>query len=301
MKVRPFVKWGAIVVVLILLVVFVGLPVYNTGVLIIRHEETRIKSGDVELAATISIPRWGSGPFPALVSVHGSGPIRRQDISSDWRRLVPHGIIVLTYDKRGAGESSGSFQEVRTASSEEQLRTLAADARACLEFLKSHPRVDPNRVGFFGASQAGWIIPLASDGRTDVAVNVILSAAATSYGMEMHYSSLTGDGRRPVPALSPEEIERRLQSYDGPTGFDPVPVLARSKTPTLWLLGARDLSIPAERSAQALEKLKEQGMPVTVKVYPDGDHGLQNVSTGKRLPYWEDTVEWLQKQGILRN
>ena len=145
LRVRPFIKRIAIGAVLLLLGVLIGWPVYNTGVLHIRHEEVRIKSGDVELAATISMPRWGSVQFPALVSVHGSGRIRRHDLRSDWRQLVPHGIVVLTYDKRGVGESSGSFEEVRTASSEEQLRTLAADARACLEFLKNHPRVDPRR------------------------------------------------------------------------------------------------------------------------------------------------------------
>ena len=77
-------------------------------------------------------------------------------------------------------------------------------------------------------------------------------------------------------------------------------MLTRVKTPSLWLLGARDLSTPAERSRQNLEKLREQGMPITIKVYPNGDHGLHDVSTGRRLPYWEDTVEWLQEQGILR-
>lgn len=300
MKMRRFIKWIAIAAV-ILLGVFLAVIAYETGALTIRHEEVRIQSGDVELAATISIPRWGSGPFPAVVGVHGSGPRRRQDQSGDWRRLVPHGIVVLTYDKRGVGESSGRFQEVRLASSEEQLRTLAADARACLEFLKTHPRVDPQRVGFFGGSQASWIIPLAADGRTDVAFNVILAGAATSSGIETHYSLLTGDGHRPVEPLSSEEIERRLESYNGPTGFDPVPVLARGKTPSLWLLAARDLSTPAERSRQTLEKLREQGAPITVKVYPDGNHGLHDVSTGRRLPYVEDTIEWLRKQGILRH
>ncbi len=298
MKRRGFIKWLAILVV-ILLSVFVGLRVYNTRVLWVRHEEVRIKSGDVELAATISIPRWGAGPFPALVSVHGSGPMRRQDLSGDWWRLVPHGMVVLTYDKRGAGESSGTFREVGLASSEEQLRTLASDARACLEFLKNHPNVDPKRIGFFGSSQAGWIIPLAADDRTDVSFNVILAGPATTSGIETHYSALTGDGHRPVEPLSAEEIERRLQSYSGPHGFDPVPVIARSKTPSLWLLGARDLSIPAERSRQALEKLKDQGAPITVKVYPNGDHGLHDVSNGRRLPYYEDTIDWLKKQGIL--
>jgi hypothetical protein len=300
MKLRPFIKWGAIGVVLAALGIVLGVYGYETGVLTIRHEEVRIQSGDAELAATISTPRWGSGPFPAVVSVHGSGLVRRQDLSSDWRRLVPHGMVVLAYDKRGVGESSGRFQEVRLTTSEEQLRTLASDARACLEFLKKHPLVDPQRIGFIGGSQASWIIPLAADDRTDVAFNVILAGAATSSGIETYYSALTGDGHRPVEPLSSEEIERRLQTYDGPTGFDPVPVLARAKTPSLWLLGARDLSTPAERSKQTLEKLRDQGVPITVKVYPDGDHGLHSTTTGRPLPYWEDTIEWLKKQGILR-
>jgi len=207
MKRLPLIKKVVIAAILSLVIILMVWLVYNTGVLTIRHEEVRIRSGDVELAATISSPRWGSGPFPALVSVHGSGPRRRQDYSGDWRRLVPHGIVVLTYDKRGVGESSGRFEEVRTASSEEDLRTLATDARACLDFLVRQPRVEPRRVGFFGASQAGWIIPLASDGRADVAFNIILAGAATSYGLEMYYSSLTGDGVRPSQGLSVEEIE----------------------------------------------------------------------------------------------
>jgi dienelactone hydrolase len=300
MKLRPYIKWVVIVVLLVLVGIFLGVPAYETGVLIIRHEEVRIRAGDVELAATISTPRWGSGPCTAVVSVHGSGRVGRQDLSGDWRRLVPHGIVVLTYDKRGVGESSGRFQEVSLETSEERLRTLADDARACFEFLKEHPRVDSLRVGFFGGSQASWIIPLAADGRTDVAFNVILAGAATSSGIETYYSALTGDGHRPVEPLTSDEIERRFQTYDGPTGFDPVPVLARAKTPSLWLLGARDLSTPAERSRKTLEKLKEQGAPITVKVYPDGNHGLHHVSTGERLPYVEDTIEWLQKQNILR-
>src|SRR5262245_53093037 len=123
MKVRSFIKRIVIVAILLLLAAVVGCPVYNAVVLTIRHEEVRIKSGDVELAATVSMPRWGSGPFPAIVSVHGSGPVRREHISSDWRRLVPHGIVVLTYDKRGVGESSGHYGgEVTTARSEEWLR-----------------------------------------------------------------------------------------------------------------------------------------------------------------------------------
>ncbi|HET6891620.1 MAG TPA: hypothetical protein VFH31_10990 [Pyrinomonadaceae bacterium] len=46
MKVRPFIKWVAIVAMVLLLGVLLGLPAYETRALIIRHEEVRIQSGD---------------------------------------------------------------------------------------------------------------------------------------------------------------------------------------------------------------------------------------------------------------
>jgi hypothetical protein len=58
--------------------------------------------------------------------------------------------------------------------------------------------VDPARVGFLGASQAGWIIPLALSKAApdEAAFAIILSGPATSVGLEMEYSRLTGDGVR---------------------------------------------------------------------------------------------------------
>jgi uncharacterized protein len=299
MSLSPRTRRRIVVGSLVFLLFFFGWPIYNTRILVIRHEDVRILSGDVELAATISMPRWGKGPFPALVSVHGSGPLGREHYRGDWRNLVPEGIVVLTYDKRGVGESSGDYESLRSLPAEEFLRTLATDAAACFDHLKKHPRVDPRRVGFFGGSQASWIIPLASDGRDDVAFNVVLAGSATSTGLEHFYSQLTGDGHRPSAGLSEQEIQRRVGAYDGPAGYDPLPVMARSKVPSLWLLGEKDLSTPAKASAANLTRLSTEGVPIDFKTYPNASHGLDDVTTGNRMPYWEDTVDWLRRQGIL--
>jgi len=40
-------------------------------------------------------------------------------------------------------------------------KKLSSDARAAASWLKDRPETDPNRIGFFGISQAGWIIPKA--------------------------------------------------------------------------------------------------------------------------------------------
>ena len=141
---------------------------------------------------------------------------------------------------------------MRTNSSELQLKGIADDVLACLNMLKKHPQVDPNRVGLFGGSQAGWIIPLACDKQKDIPFGVILSGPATSYGIEMYFSSLTGEGLRPGLGLSAEEIDERLDAYDGPAGFDPLPVLARSKTPRCGFK-ARETSTCRPAAAQDSE------------------------------------------------
>jgi len=285
-------------VLLSILVVAVLLRV--TGMHRIRHEQVKVRSRGAELAATISLPRWGSGPFPAVVTVHGSGPRRAQDSRIVWRNLVPEGVVVLTYDKPGVGESTGRFEEVRTDTSEQQLRGVAEDVLACLEVLRKHPQVDPKRVGLFGGSQAGWIIPLAGDVQKDIPFSVILSGPATSYGMEMYYSSLTGEGQGLGSGLSADEIEERLNTYNGLTGYEPLPVLARSTTRTLWLFGERDIDIPARRSAMILRELQGQGAPFTIKVYPNGNHNLVDYATGTELDFWPDIVDWLREQQILK-
>lgn len=288
-----------IALTIVLLILAFGAFLYVTGFHKIRHEQVRITSRGAKLAATISLPRWGSGPFPAVVAVHSSGPRRAQDLRIVWRHLVPEGVVVLTYDKPGIGESTGRFEEVRTDTSEQQLRLIADDVLACLEFLKKHPLVDPKRVGLFGGSQAGWIIPIACDVQKEIPFSIILSGPATSYGMEMYFSSLTGEGVRPASELNADEIEQRLNTYEGPSGYDPMPLLARSTTPTLWLFGEKDIDIPALRSAKIITNLQMKGSPFTVKLYPKGDHNLQHYTSGSQLEYWQDIVAWLRHQQVL--
>lgn len=290
----------AVALVLLLAIASSAVLLRVTGVHRIRHEQVKVSSRGVELAATISLPRWGSGPFPAIVTVHGSGPRRAQDSRIVWRNLVPEGVVVLTYDKPGVGESTGRFEEVRTDTSEQQLRGIADDVLACLELLRKHPQVDPKRVGLFGGSQAGWIIPLAGDVQKDIPFSVILSGPATSYGMEMYYSSLTGEGQRAGSGLSADEIEQRLNTYNGLAGYEPLPVLARSTTRTLWLFGERDIDIPARRSAMILRELQGEGAPFTIKVYPNGNHNLEDHGTGSELDFWPDVVNWLRERQVLK-
>ena len=118
-------------------------------------------AGGVTLAGTLTVPN-GKGPFPAVVLVHGSGPINRDgDVFGHKVLLVladhlsRNGIAVLRYDKRGVGKSSGNYASATTLD-------LAADAESALMFLRARTDVDAGRIGMVGHSEGGLIAPLVA-------------------------------------------------------------------------------------------------------------------------------------------
>src|SRR5262249_5621240 len=110
-------------------------------------------------AATLTLPP-GRGPFPAVAMVHGSGMSTRNEFDVFTAYLALHGIAVLADDKRGVGEPAGSCPG--DLASGDTIGTLAGDAQREVRFLTRQPGIDPARVGLFGDSQAGWIVPLAA-------------------------------------------------------------------------------------------------------------------------------------------
>jgi len=74
----------------------------------ITTETIRFDNDDVTLVGTLALPRWHDGPYPAAVIVHGSGAYPRWVHWLQAKQLVPHGMAVLIYDKRGVGDSSGT-------------------------------------------------------------------------------------------------------------------------------------------------------------------------------------------------
>ena len=267
-----------------------------------RSVEVTVEEG-VILRGTLSLPRWSRKPVPGIVLVHGSGPLTREHVRGDARRLARLGFAVLWYDKRGVGASSGVYIPGRLwgDSAEVVLEQLAADAAAFLDRLATEPDVDSSRIGFFGASQAGWIIPLAANrARHPARFNVILSGAAVPTGVEQYYSDLTGDGNRAPQINDRAELQRLVRNFSGNRGFDPAPVLAMSRVPTLWLLGERDESVPTFASVQVLDSIRAAGNTThTVHRYPSANHGLRDVATGKALPIFDDMMSWLKERGIL--
>jgi len=131
----------------------------------------------IQLAGTLTIPQ-GTGPFPVMVTISGSG---QQDRDSTLFEHKPFwviadyfaklGIAVLRYDDRGVGGSTNSETEATTAD-------LAGDVIAAVSFLQNHPDIDPNRIGLIGHSEGGIIAPMVATQMEDIALIVLLAGPA---------------------------------------------------------------------------------------------------------------------------
>ncbi|HEX5214605.1 MAG TPA: alpha/beta hydrolase [Vicinamibacterales bacterium] len=227
-----------------------------------------IVNGEIKLAYAIDMPA-GSGPFPAIVMAHGSGQVTRHDqgyFAQEWLNL---GFAVLRYDKRGVGDSTGVYSGVGVRNGERMIAELASDAAAAARFLRTRPRIDSKRVGLFGNSQAGWILPHAARELGDVPFMVLWSGPVCTIGLENYYSDLAEWSSRPL-----DDVYAALPDYNGEAGYDPVPALRDIRVPTLWLLGADDRSIPVRDTVVNLERLATSGKPYQWKVYPGLGHSL---------------------------
>ncbi|MFC2047615.1 alpha/beta hydrolase family protein [Chloroflexota bacterium] len=252
------------------------------------------QNGDVNLAGNLWIPA-GEGPFPAIVIVHGAGKIATQDYKYFIFSFVHQGFATLAYDKRGVGESGGSYSRVGVEDSETVLEDLANDALAGVEFLKGNDRIDPNRIGLFGISQGGWIAPLAASKSPDVAFIALYSGPVCTVGQEIYYSQTTGDdpGGK-VDGSSLEAASDMARDFQGPHGFDPLPSLEAIDIPGLWMFGSQDRSIPVALSVENLDALiAQQGKDFSYTIYPNADHNLLDVNTKQFFPAINDAVDWI--------
>jgi fermentation-respiration switch protein FrsA (DUF1100 family) len=128
----------------------------------------------VTLACTRLVPQ-GTGPFPAVVFVTGSGPQDRNEallghepflVISDY--LARHGIASLRCDDRGVAKSTGNFRGATSAD-------FAVDADSALEFLRRQPGIAPTRVGILGHSEGGLIAPIVASHDPHVAFLVLMA------------------------------------------------------------------------------------------------------------------------------
>lgn len=253
----------------------------------ISKERVRFKSGDVELEGTLVRPAGGHA-IPAIVCIHGSDQPTREvwEYRGIGHALARSGFAALIYDRRGYGASDGEEKGVT-------FDDLAADAIAAAALLKGRADIRSDKIGIYGASQGGWVGPLAAR-RSDLFAFVIAQSGPATSVWEQERDRVEGTLRRDgfstqqiaqalsltdqifefaesgenwdalsrkVAAAEREGWAKHMQLPKSPEDalgwrdqrFDPAETLRSLKKPMLALFGDDDVLVPCEKN---IDKLK---------------------------------------------
>lgn len=115
--------------------------------------ETSFVSHDTRLVGRLLLPP-GQARVPVVVLVHGAEHDSARRFYALQRLLPAQGIGAFVYDKRGTGDSGGSYTQ--------DFGLLADDAVAAMHEARRLAGRRLGRIGYQGGSQGGWVVPIAA-------------------------------------------------------------------------------------------------------------------------------------------
>lgn len=261
-----------------------------------------------KLPGTLTMPN-GTGPFPLLVLVQGSGAHDEDETIGpnkpfkdlSWG-LASRGIAVLRYVKRTKqyGAKASDDPQALTVNDE-----VIHDARAAISLAAGQPGIDKNRVFLLGHSLGGYLAPRIANGDAQIA-GVIIMAGSTRPMEQIVVAQeryLAAESRLPADRANAaiakaEEDAKAIESpalAKGETvelagvkvpasyfldlrGYQPAEVAARLKIPILILQGGRDYQV-TQADYDGWKQALAGHSNVTFKFYPALTHLFMTSST----------------------
>jgi len=261
----------------------------------VAHHDVSFVSQGVTLRGSLYLPKTPS--FAAAVWVDGAGDKPRN--SGVGQVLAQRGLAVLVYDKRGVGKSGGIYAGPEVGSNNvtrENLTFLADDAAAALQVLRGETPLRGMPLGFIGASQAGWIIPLAALKNRDARFMVLWSGAVETTHEDVLFEQVALPDKEFWDHHTHEEVPKMMARVTDPlawASFDPREALSKLKIPGLWMFGGRDRNMNVDLSITRLKGLIAAGHPeYSYRMFPDYDHNLG----GEQEDVLEPCLTWIRER-----
>lgn len=260
----------------------------------VKTKNVTFESEGISLAGTIYIPKQ---PHASIVIVHGSDRVPRMTTFA--KLLAKNDILVLTYDKRGVGESGGIYAgpEVGTNNiSTANLNLLAKDANAAVNIIHQQNKNIP--IGLLGFSQAGWIIPIAANKNPLIEFMVLFSCPTITTLEQLRFQFYT-NGRKDFWDNHTEEDAREHIKNDPDryqfTGTDPKVALSTLSIPGIWIFGEQDIQIPVKLGIEHINTLKTQGKPFEYILFSTLGHNTAFANTTAPV---DISIHWIKQKAL---
>ncbi len=202
--------------------------------------------------------------YPVIVYLYGGpGP---QVVSDAWGRsytmfhsyLASRGFLVFSIDNRGSGGRERAFER---ALLRRFGRIELEDQLAGVQYLKSLPYVDGERLGIWGWSYGGYMTAYALTNAPGVFKAGAAVAPVTNW---LLYDSAYTERYLKLPSENP----------DGYRDSSPVNQADKLEGALLLIHGTGDDNVHAQNSLQLVEKLYTAGKPYDLQLYPNKNHGI---------------------------
>ncbi|WP_052480691.1 alpha/beta hydrolase family protein [Chryseobacterium sp. StRB126] len=259
-------------------------------------QDVKFESQGITLAGSILEPKK---ILAAVVIVHGSDPVKRElDFA---KRLAKEGIAVLTYDKRGVGESGGVYVGPSVGTNNidtTNLNLLAQDANAAVKTFQTYLKDKKTPIGLVGFSQAGWIIPIAASKNPQIEFMVLFSCPTITTLEQLRFQFYTnGNNSFWENHTEADAIEHTRNDPDRYqfSATDPKTYLNTLSIPGLWLFGEKDIQIPVKLCIEQLNTLKAQGKPFEYTSFPKLGH---NTSSSNDTAPIDTAVQWIKQKAL---
>ena len=266
-----------------------------------REKEVVVGTGEWALPATLTLP-VGDGPFPAVVLVHGSGPLDRDETvgpNKPFRDLAwglaSKGIAVLRYEKRTKVHAAKFVPIKESITVKEE---TIEDALEAVSLLRRREEIDAQKIFVLGHSLGGMLIPrigkldpqitgfIVMAGVTRPLEEVILEQMTYIFSLDGNISesekALLENVKLQVAKVKDPKLSEATPSADLPLGvsskywldlrgYNPPEVARNIKQPMLILQGARDYQVTME-DFQGWKKALSSRENVEFKLYPKLNH-----------------------------
>ncbi|MBC2000409.1 alpha/beta hydrolase family protein [Listeria marthii] len=183
------------IVVILVVLIFIGNDYEMT------EKRVTIPTTGGDLSAVVTTPKHDK-PKGIIVFVHGDGA---QEATQNggykplMERFAKQGYISVSWDKLGVGKSSGNWLD-------QSMDDRANEFNQVIEWMKvKYPDIT-TKIGLWGASQAGWVIPKVMNANKDIDFS-ILAAPAINWMRQGEYN--TGAQVKNAGATNKEIIQAK--------------------------------------------------------------------------------------------
>jgi dipeptidyl aminopeptidase/acylaminoacyl peptidase len=260
-------------------------------------EEVSFQNGEQKLVGTLTIPKAGAAPFPAVVIISGSGPEDRDGsvVANLYRLVAEHlsanGVAALRVDDRGVGKSIPLQKGT-------SYRDLINDSKAAFEFLFKRPDIDRRKIAMAGHSEGALtaLVIAAEDPR--VAAIILLAGGSRSLDHIVSEQALnllalsspvnpSDKTRSPAIVAQLEKVFTEVKSKPKPADpandplayfrqhleMDPLAIARRVKAPVLILNGERDENVLPYHALELAQAMADSGnKQVLLRIFPNLTH-----------------------------